>query len=63
MAAAFAGADEPVLRDWRRQGTRPLRPLHTGFVTIMSELSEFDQQFPYHPLTLTRELVQRVIGS
>lgn len=35
----------------------------TGFVMNMSELPDFDQQFPYHPLTMARELLQSIAGS
>ena len=34
-----------------------------GFVMNMSELSDFDQQFPGHPLTLARELLQTIAES
>lgn len=29
----------------------------------MSELPDIDQQFPYHPLTMARELLQSIAGS
>ena len=35
----------------------------TGFVMNMSELPDFDQQFPGHPLTLARELLQNIADS
>lgn len=35
----------------------------TGFVMNMSELPDFDQQFPGHPLTMARELLQSVADS
>ena len=32
----------------------------TGFVMNMSELPDFDQQFPSHPLTMARELLRSI---
>jgi hypothetical protein len=32
----------------------------TGFVMNMSELSDFDEQFPCHPLTMARELLRSI---
>ena len=32
----------------------------TGFVMNMSELPDFDQQFPGHPLTMARELLRSI---
>lgn len=32
----------------------------TGFVMNMSELPDFDEQFPSHPLTLARELLRSI---
>lgn len=34
-----------------------------GFVMNMSELPDFDQQFPGHPLTMARELLRSVADS
>jgi len=34
-----------------------------GFVMNMSELSDFDEQFPNHPLTLARELLRSIAQS
>ncbi|MDV3136669.1 hypothetical protein [Mycobacterium sp. 29Ha] len=35
----------------------------TGFVMNMSELPDFDEQFPSHPLTMTRELLRNIADS
>ena len=35
----------------------------TGFVMNMSELPDFDTQFPNHPLTLARELLRNISDS
>ncbi len=32
----------------------------TGFVMNTSELSDFDEQFPGHPLTMARELLRSI---
>lgn len=35
----------------------------TGFVMNMSELPDFDEQFPGHPLTMARELLRSIADS
>lgn len=35
----------------------------TGFVMNISELPDFDEQFPSHPLTMARELVRNIADS
>lgn len=35
----------------------------TGFVMNMSELPDFDEQFPSHPLTMARELLRNIAAS
>lgn len=49
-------ADDPM-GGWARD---PYTGLRTGFVMNMSELPDFDGQFPAHPLSMAREVIGAV---
>lgn len=55
---------EPTTDDptggWARD---PYTGLSAGFVMNMSELPDFDGQFPAHPLSMAREVVASVRAS
>ncbi len=52
-------ADDPM-GGWARD---PYTELKTGFVMNMSELPDFDGQFPAHPLSMAREVIGAVRAS
>lgn len=52
-------ADDPM-GGWSRD---PYTGSHAGFVMNMSELPEFDDQFPTHPLSMAREVLEAVRAS
>lgn len=52
-------ADDPM-GGWARD---PYTGVHTGFVMNMSELPDFDGQFPTHPVSMAREVLGAVRAS
>lgn len=64
MARQHDALGEPTVEDptggWARD---PYTGRTTGFVMNMSELPDFDAQFPSHPLSMARELLAAVVAG